>query len=231
MFVKNFVFCAFVLAVVCQCGAGIIAVTPATPVTVNVINASYASHSVGSTLIDIAGSWGKIGIYAMGYNENQGGSSYAGEVFLSVQAVLDGNGNGIRAAFGDNYALNLAEGATIDENLSFQANNADKSNLTYYYYYRYETFKDYTRTGNFRSGTSGIGGYVGLELTNNGQTYYGWMHLTVNNPDSNTGARVVIDNWAWNNTPDATIAAGSTVPEPATMALLGLGGLLLKRKR
>jgi len=44
-----------ILAMACQCDAGIIVGNPESPVTVNVIDASYASHNVGATLIDIAG--------------------------------------------------------------------------------------------------------------------------------------------------------------------------------
>jgi len=169
----------------------------------------------------------------MGWYENYGGSTYAAAVVLSVQSVLDENGNGISAAFVGDFATNFGESAVIDGSLNFQDDNADRSHLTYYDYYRDSSnYKYYTRTGNFRSGdtATGIGGYVGLELTNNGQTYYGWMHLTVISPDSYSGAKVTVDNWAWNNTPDAAITAGA-IPEPATICLLAFGATILARRR
>lgn len=90
--------------------------------------------------------------------------------------------------------------------------------------------------GNFYNQT----GYMALKLTGDlGETYYGWARVTTFGLPSqytdwwSDDPRLVVHEWAYNNTPGATILVGQTVPEPATMVVLVLGGLfaLVRRRR
>jgi hypothetical protein len=77
--------------------------------------------------------------------------------------------------------------------------------------------------------TGDASGYVGFDLVNNGQNYYGWIQLS--NPVPFVAGQVV--DWACESIPNTPIEAGA-VPEPGTNALLfsgGLAGLVFSRKR
>ena len=98
-------------------------------------------------------------------------------------------------------------------------------------------------TGNFAAGESGstthVGpaanqfqlgtpGYLGFafEPAVAGATYYGWAQIAI----SNTGAGTLLD-WAYDNAPGTAIPAGTTVPEPGTALLLGLGAAVCAARR
>ena len=70
-----------------------------------------------------------------------------------------------------------------------------------------------------------LDGYMGFQLVEGGQSYYGWMH--VSNYDA-PGASLYIKEWAYNTVAGQPITVGQ-VPEPASISLLGLGCLLLWR--
>lgn len=46
--------------------------------------------------------------------------------------------------------------------------------------------------------------YIGVKFTDGTNTYYGWIRVSVNN----AGSSYTIKDWAYENTPDAAIAAG-----------------------
>lgn len=69
--------------------------------------------------------------------------------------------------------------------------------------------------------------YLGFQLVEGGQSYYGWIHLS--NFDA-PGASLYIKEWAYNTTPGQSITVGQ-VPEPGTIALLVTGGVLLVWRR
>ncbi len=74
----------------------------------------------------------------------------------------------------------------------------------------------------------GLGGqvrYLGvkMDLNNAGATNYGWIGVRIDNEADATGAVV---GYAYQTTAGVPIAAG-LVPEPGTMAMMGLGGLTL----
>ncbi len=80
--------------------------------------------------------------------------------------------------------------------------------------------------------------YIGISFKNAGNTYYGWadLNLDVSNPSDGVAT---ITEWAYNDTANGSIAVGETtspaapnppapnpngtVPEPSSLALLGLG--------
>jgi hypothetical protein len=72
--------------------------------------------------------------------------------------------------------------------------------------------------GNFVNQASG---YIGFDLVENGNNYYGWMFVT--NPVFNdAGIYGMVTEWAYESDPNTPITVGA-VPEPSTWALLGLG--------
>jgi hypothetical protein len=78
-------------------------------------------------------------------------------------------------------------------------------------------------------GWVGLGGqvrYLGvqMELNNTGAFNYGWIGVRIDNEADATGAVV---GYAYETTPNIPITAGRVVPEPGTMAMMGLGGLTL----
>jgi hypothetical protein len=90
------------------------------------------------------------------------------------------------------------------------------------------------------------GGYLGLKFLINGQTHYGWAHVTVQS-SANLGKKAVINGYAYETVPNQAIDAGKTggpssisgmnptaipVPQPATIGVLAQGapGLSLWRR-
>lgn len=71
--------------------------------------------------------------------------------------------------------------------------------------------------GHFRNAT----GFIGLQLSDAGNTYFGWAQVTTENYD-NAFARLTVHDWAYNSTPSARIYAGQTtdtIPEPNSIAM------------
>ena len=79
--------------------------------------------------------------------------------------------------------------------------------------------------GNFAGLSSA---YIGFNLVDNGNNYYGWMQ--VSNPLNDVYGDIV--DWGYESSPNTPIEAGA-VPEPSTWGLLMLGAILffVKRKR
>jgi len=90
-------------------------------------------------------------------------------------------------------------------------------------------YQDYN--GNIVGGwspTSVSDGYVGLELVSGGGsvTNYGWVELAYNyNGGSSSTIEVLRD--AYDATPNDPLTTPATVPEPSTMALIGVTGTAL----
>lgn len=69
--------------------------------------------------------------------------------------------------------------------------------------------------------------YIGFDLVQNGENYYGWME--VQNPFNVAAGSIVA--WAYESQPNTPIMAGAT-PEPTTLGVLALGaGLLVFRRK
>lgn len=72
----------------------------------------------------------------------------------------------------------------------------------------------------------GDNGYVGLQLSINEQTHYGWAELTLG---AEVG-RYTLSRFAYETTPNTAIAAAA-VPEPSSFLCLGLMGFLASWQR
>ncbi len=81
----------------------------------------------------------------------------------------------------------------------------------------------------WNTGVDGTTGYVGLRFNNGADTHYGWARFTY---DSAVTGNLTLHDFAYENVATQGITAGA-VPEPgsALLALAGLGGFALRRKR
>jgi len=81
-----------------------------------------------------------------------------------------------------------------------------------------------TLVGQWTANSTGIFGFKFLAA--DGLTHYGWMRLAIG---ANTATRSVVD-YGYESTVGTAINAGA-VPAPGAVALLGLAGLITRRRR
>jgi len=160
--------------------------------------------------ISIAGSdsrWDNLAINLKIWNNPQ-------QKYLQATANLNGNGNQVQTAGVDGLVSRYAPLSTIDASINFNIRPLD--------FFSYgndctDKLSLENGAGNFRNET----GYIGLQLSDDGNTYFGWAQVTTENFD-NDNARLIIHDWAYNNTPGQAIQAGQTsdaIPESNSMAL------------
>ena len=122
-------------------------------------------------------------------------------------------GMGHVLSHGSFFASRLAKGAVIGSGGRFSQVGALMA-------YICNSFKGYCNVplGQWPSQS----GYLGFEFLSNGQTHFGWAHMTVACCASGT-----ISEFAYDTVANQSIEAGQTsaTPEPATLGLLALGAL------
>ncbi len=81
----------------------------------------------------------------------------------------------------------------------------------------------------WNTGADGVNGFVGLRFQITGSTHYGWARFTYD--DATTG-NLTLHDFAYDDVAEQSINAGA-IPEPgsALLALAGLGGAALRRRR
>lgn len=151
--------------------------------------------------ISIAGSdsrWDDLAIILKFWNNPQ-------QKYIEATANSTGNGNQVQTAGIAGLVERLAPLSTIDASISY--------NIRPLGFFSYGN----TAAGHFRNQT----GYIGLLLTADEDSYFGWAQVTTENFD-NADARLTVHDWAYNNTPGEAIRAGQTydtIPEANSMAL------------
>lgn len=84
----------------------------------------------------------------------------------------------------------------------------------------------------FWNGAGVIRGYAGFRFVSSGSNYYGYFDVSYDNNPSSDNGTLTIHGWAYEDVAGTGITTGPTdiggaVPEPATLATLGLGLLAM----
>jgi hypothetical protein len=124
-------------------------------------------------------------------------------------------------ALGGNVPAKLGAGATIDASTFWFGDTwayMDRTGWT--------TAQSPWATG--QDGTTGNIPFMFYPVGTSGQKYYGWADITYNDVSNS----ITLNNFAYNNTPNAAVTAGA-IPEPSSMLLLAMGGttVLAARRR
>jgi len=83
--------------------------------------------------------------------------------------------------------------------------------------------------GAWLNGSGPVRGFAGFTFDISGGTHAGWIDLELDNLDDNGAGSVFVHGYGYETAANTAIAAG--VPEPASIAILATGSLLLLRRR
>lgn len=85
-------------------------------------------------------------------------------------------------------------------------------------------------TTHFPEFTPGTRGFIGFSMVPNagGAPLYGWVEVTLEDDGVTPG---VVHAWAYESIPGASIVVGIPEPGTASLAILGLAGALMRRRR
>ncbi len=149
------------------------------------------------------------------------------QVTVFSASILEGgglNGGSLAGTFAANpppsnwfYPTMFQAPSTIGPALGFGASSTNTLGT-------FGTLANGSTIGNW-GGVASVSGYLGVEFQINSNDHYGWVHVTWD-PTADTAT---IDQYAYNG----VAGAAALVPEPSTLAMLGLGavGLAARRRR
>ena len=126
-------------------------------------------------------------------------------------------GGMVSAAAGIGSAIKLAAGTSIGAVSNFSSSTS--------------TIVFGSAAGNWQYGTNNLVGFRFVAAA--GTTHYGWMRFLMGSQPAsgNLVTRTVVD-YGWESTAGVAILAGAgAVPAPGAVALLGLAGLVTRRRR
>lgn len=172
-----------------------------------VVNITIPSNIDGVYMNVLTGQTGTSGASVSGWDINPYGSTT-----LQFYAATTG---GYVRGLGSSTTLvdNLAQGTLINASQSFGTGNAETTGATAFF-------------------PGSMSNLVGFRFVNEatGATHYGWMRILLGGAGLAAQPRTIIE-YAYENVAGAGIGAGVIIPAPGAIALLGLAGLVGRRRR
>ncbi len=193
--------------------AGLAAITPATQAAVVYWNPTdvTATGNNGFNFNVLTGNISPFNVSLPPANFNV--RNYDGTEYL----LIGSNVGQLINSSGTDRLARLSVGSTISSAATFDTgsfSNFDKNNAAGY---AWNTNTDVT-------------GFVGFRFTNAGNTHFGWAQFTYND---GTDGSITLRDFAYEDVPNRAILAGAvvSVPEPGSLALLAMGGVIAARRR
>ncbi len=171
------------------------------------VNITIPSNVDGVYMNVLTGQTGTSGGAVTGWDINPYGAT--------TLQFFGATGGGFVRGLGSSGTLvdNLAQGTLINASQSFGNGNAETTGATA-----------------FNAGS--MSNLVGFRFVNEatGQTHYGWMRILLGGAGLASQPRAIIE-YAYESVAGAGIGAGVIIPAPGAIALLGLAGLVSRRRR
>jgi len=172
-----------------------------------IVNIPIPSTVDGVYLNVITGQTGATGVAVTGWDVNP--YSATGLGFFNT------TGGGFVRGLGSSTTLvdNLAQGTFIGASQAFGSGQAETAGATAFF-------------------PGSMSNLVGFRFVNEatGLTHYGWMRILLGGAGLASQPRSIIE-YAYENVAGIGIGAGQIVPGPGAIALLGLAGLVSRRRR
>lgn len=172
-----------------------------------IVNITIPSNIDGVYMNVLTGQTGTSGGAVSGWDINPYGAT--------TLQFFSATGGGFVRGLGSSGTLvdNLAQGTLINASQSFGNGNAETTGATA-----------------FNPGS--MSNLVGFRFVNEatGQTHYGWMRILLGGAGLAAQPRSIIE-YAYESVAGAGIGAGVIIPAPGAIALLGLAGLVGRRRR
>lgn len=172
-----------------------------------IVNITIPSNIDGVYVNVLTGQSGTSGGAVSGWDINPYGAT--------TLQFFGSTGGGYVRGLGSSGTLvdNLAQGTLINASQSFGGGTAETTGATA-----------------FNAGS--MSNLVGFRFVNEatGQTHYGWMRILLGGAGLAAQPRSIIE-YAYESVAGAGIGAGVIVPAPGAIALLGLAGLVGRRRR
>jgi len=171
------------------------------------VNIAIPSNVDGVYMNILTGQTGTSGGAVSGWDINPYGAT-------SLQFFASTGGGFVRG-LGSSGTLvdNLAQGTLINASQSFGTGTAETTGATAFF-------------------PGSMSNLVGFRFVNEatGQTHYGWMRILLGGAGLASQPRSIIE-YAYESVAGAGIGAGVIIPAPGAIALLGLAGLVSRRRR